>query len=78
MTKHYELTKEVFNRCSGNENRDISIEELDLDDEGIESYISQYLTGKDVICERFVTSTGDLIVDINTNGLRQKLTFSEA
>ncbi|MDR3277340.1 MAG: hypothetical protein LBT12_01085 [Oscillospiraceae bacterium] len=77
MTKRYELTKEIFNRCSGNQMRDIFIDEVELDEAGVENVISEYLTGADVVCERFVTSRGDLIVDINTNGLRQKLTFSE-
>jgi hypothetical protein len=77
MTKRYELTREIFNRCSGNQMRDIFIDEIELDDDGVEKMISGYVTGADATCERFVTSKGDLIVDINTNGLRQKLTFAE-
>jgi hypothetical protein len=77
MSKRYELTREIFNKCSGNQMRDIFIDEVELDEEGVEGVIQGYLTGKDVECERFVTAAGDLIVDINVNGLRQKLTFAE-
>ncbi|MDR0861862.1 MAG: hypothetical protein LBN30_03680 [Oscillospiraceae bacterium] len=75
--KKYEITTEIFNRCSGNETRDIGIDEMELDDAGVERVIGQYLSGKETTCERFVTSKGDLVVDIDTNGQRRKLTFSE-
>jgi hypothetical protein len=54
--------------------RDVFIDELDLDDEGIERIISQHMTGSNVTCER-TAKGGDLIVDINADGLEQRLTF---
>lgn len=78
VKKRYELTREIFNKCAGNQMRDVFFEEIEADGADIDAIIGQYLKGSDVKCDRHVGSNGDIVADIVADGLRQKLTFSEA
>ncbi|MDR1217369.1 MAG: hypothetical protein LBJ99_02155 [Oscillospiraceae bacterium] len=78
LKKRYELTREIFNKCSGNQMRDVFFEEIEADDADIEAIIGRYLQGSDVECDRSVSPDGDIVVDISTDGLLQRLTFCES
>jgi hypothetical protein len=70
----YEMIREIFNLCSGNQMRDVFVSEIETDD--LDSYVKQYLIGTEVSCERSVTDTGGIVYDIVTDDLKQRLTFT--
>jgi CRISPR/Cas system-associated protein endoribonuclease Cas2 len=74
MVKSYELIREIFNSCSGNV-RDVDISEIQTDD--IEAVVKQFLNGENVRYERYVKNKQTVIFDIDADGLRQRLTFTE-
>jgi hypothetical protein len=78
MKKQYELTREIFNKCAGNQMRDIFFEEIEADESDIDAIIADYLKGGDISYDKHISPDGDIIVDIVTDNLRQKLTFCEA
>jgi hypothetical protein len=77
MKKTYEMTREIFNKCSGNQMRDIFIEEIEADEYGLEKIIGEYIEGDDATYDKTVTQDGDIVVNVVNNGLRQRLTFCE-
>ncbi len=74
---HYEVIREIFNQCSGNQMRDVFVDEVDLDEAGIDKYMDQYRIGAEVEEEREVTSSGDIIYNIVSDGLRQRVGFTK-
>ncbi|MDR2795377.1 MAG: hypothetical protein LBB47_01545 [Spirochaetaceae bacterium] len=70
----YEMIREIFNLCSGNQMRDVFVSEIETDD--LDSYVKQYLVGKEVSCEKSVNESGGAVYDIVTDELKQRLTFS--
>jgi hypothetical protein len=70
----YEMIREIFNLCSGNQMRDVFVSEIETDD--LDGYVKQYLIGTEVSCERSVNDTGGIVYDIVTDDLKQRLTFS--
>jgi hypothetical protein len=70
----YEMIREIFNLCSGNQMRDVFVSEVETDD--LDDYVKQYLTGTEVSCEKSVTDTGSIVYDIVTDDLKQRLTFT--
>jgi hypothetical protein len=75
MSKSYEMIREIFNSCSGNQMRDVDISEIQTDD--IDAVAKQFLIGKNVRYEKIVKDEQTVIFDIDTDGLRQRLTFTE-
>lgn len=73
----YEVIREIFNQCSGNQMRDVYVEEVELDESGMDAYVDQFLTGKDIEVEREVSSSGDIIYNIDVDGLRQRVGFTK-
>lgn len=73
----YEVIREIFNQCSGNQMRDVYVEEVEMDEDEIDSYIDQFRTGKDVEEDREVSSNGDIIYNIVSDGLRQRIGFTK-
>ncbi len=74
---HYEVIREIFNQCSGNQMRDVFVDEVDLDEAGIDKYMNQYRIGAEVEEEREVTPKGDIIYNIVADGLRQRVGFTK-
>lgn len=74
--KEYELTREIFNKCSGNQMRDVYFEELELDENSLELYVKSYFSGKQVEIERH-DAPGAAIFDITIAGQLQRMTFCE-
>ena len=72
----YEVIREIFNQCSGNQMRDVFVEEVDLDEGEIDRYMDQYRIGKEIEEEREITESGDIIYNIVSDGLRQRVGFT--
>jgi hypothetical protein len=70
----YELIREIFNLCSGNQMRDVFVSEVETDD--VDEYVKKYLVGKEIHCEKSLNEDGGIVYDIVTDDLKQRLTFS--
>lgn len=72
--KEYEAVWEIFNKCSGNQMRDVFIEEIACDD--LEQFVRDKF--KDKVLEYDKTERGDgtVIFDIVTSGIRQRYSFT--
>ena len=70
----YELIREIFNKCSNNQMRDVFVEEIETDDP--RKYLEDYLAGKEVLIEETVMPKGDVIFDVDIAGLRQRFSFT--
>ena len=70
----YELIREIFNKCSGNQMRDVFVSTVETDDP--EAYLRSVLVGKDISIERSETRDG-VIYDVVTDGLPQRFSFTE-
>ena len=73
--KRYELVREIFNACSGNQMRDVFISEVETDD--LEAEVKPFLLGSEIQCERLDAGGGVVIFNLNIDGLLQRLTFTE-
>ena len=71
----YELIREIFNKCSGNQMRDVFVSEIETDDP--EEYIRPFLVGTDISVERHSTDNGALLFDVVIDGIRQRFSFTE-
>ena len=69
----YVVLREIFNQCSGNQMRDIYVEEADIDN--VDAYMNMFRTGTNITEERFEQDDGTIIYDINVDGLRQRISF---
>jgi hypothetical protein len=70
----YELIREIFNKCSGNQMRDVFVSTVETDD--TEAYLRSVLVGSDIRIERTETRDG-VIYDVVTDGLPQRFSFTE-
>ncbi|MDR1065762.1 MAG: hypothetical protein LBL25_05285 [Oscillospiraceae bacterium] len=77
MVREYELTREIFNKCSGNQMRDVFLEELELDDLGLDEFVKNYFPGKSVSITRSDGGPGATVFDVDISEQRQRLTFCE-
>jgi hypothetical protein len=71
---NYEMIREIFNQCSGNQMRDVFIEEVETDDP--EAVVQKYLIGKEVACTKMVNDKGQIVFDITTDGMLQRISFT--
>lgn len=69
----YEVLREIFNQCSGNQMRDIHVTEAEIED--IDAYMNTFRVGKHIEEERFENTDGTISYDLNIDGLRQRITF---
>lgn len=70
----YELIREIFNKCSGNQMRDVFVSTVETDD--TEAYLRSILVGTDISIVRSETRDG-VIYDVVTDGLPQRFSFTE-
>lgn len=73
--KEYELIREIYNNCSNNSTRDRFFSEIETDD--VEAVAKSYCVGREVRCKRADNADGSIVFDIESDGLLQRLTFSE-
>ena len=74
MKKQYEVIWEIFNKCSGNQMRDVFFEEIETDDPT--AYVSERFKGYNISLDQ-EQSPGTLIYEIEADGLRQRLSLTE-
>ena len=70
----YELIREIFNKCSGNQMRDVFVSSVETED--TEAYLRSVLVGTDITIDRTATRDG-VIYDVVTDGLPQRFSFTE-
>jgi hypothetical protein len=72
MKKHYEMIREIFNKCSGNQMRDVFFDEIETDDP------DAYVTGLFPGCHIEADTVGRArIYEIEAEGLRQRVSLTE-
>ena len=69
----YELIREIYNKCSGNQMRDVFISNVETDDPF--RYVENMLEGKEVTLEREVLPDGTVVIDADVAGLKQRFSF---
>ena len=70
----YEMIREIYNKCSGNQMRDVFISSVATDDPY--SYVSRLLEGKDVKLDKEELPDGTVVIDADVSGLKQRFTFT--
>lgn len=71
----YEVIREIFNSCSGNQMRDVSVTEVKIDDP--DKYMDQFRVGSDIQEDKTIKEDGTIIYDIVVNGLKQRFSFTK-
>ena len=74
--KRYEVVREIFNNCSNTQMRDVHIEDVSLDD--VDAYMNRYRVGKDIDELRMVDPDGTIVYELVCDGLKQRVSFTEA
>ena len=77
MMKEYEVVHEIFNLCSGNQMRDVFVEEIEIPAGAFEDYIRKRHKEKDIVLEREDLPNGDIIYVVMTADIKQRYSFSE-
>lgn len=77
--KDYEVIREMFNLCPGNQMRDIFIEEIRLpEDADLEAYVREKFKKESSLkIERTDKEDGSVVFDVMTASIHQMYTFSE-
>ena len=73
-TMEYELIREIFNKCSGNQMRDVFVEEITTDDP--RKWVENYLSGKTISIEEYKNPDGSIVFDVDISGLKQRFSFT--
>jgi len=71
----YEMIREIFNKCSGNQMRDVFVDTVETDDP--EGYVRNLLAGKEIEIETDRLNDGTYIIEVMIAGLRQRFSFTE-
>ena len=72
--KEYEAVWEIYNLCSGNQMRDVFIEEIECEDP--EEFVKQKFRDKEFSYEKTVLEDGTIIFDMMTTEIKQRYTFT--
>ncbi|MDR0710221.1 MAG: CooT family nickel-binding protein [Spirochaetaceae bacterium] len=73
--KRYEMIREIFNNCSGNQMRDVDVQEIETDD--VDGYLARLYRGEHFTSARSVSEKGVVVFDIDTSGIAQRVSFTE-
>ena len=73
--KEYEAIREIFNECSGNQMRDVFVEELQIED--LDAFIKDKYKDEDMSYEKTILEDGTVIYDILTSQIKQRHSFTE-
>ena len=76
MMKEYEVVHEIFNLCSGNQMRDVFIEEIEIPEGEFEAYIRGRHKEKEIVLEREDLEDGAVRYTVMTAEIKQRYTFS--
>lgn len=77
MLKEYEVVHEIFNFCSGNQMRDVFIEEIEIPEGAFEEYIRGRHKEKELVLEREELPNGSVIYVVMTAEIKQRYSFTE-
>ena len=77
MLKEYEVVHEIFNLCSGNQMRDVFIEEIEIPDGAFEEYIRSRHKEKDILLEREDLPDGNVRYTVMTAEIKQRYSFTK-
>ena len=77
MLKEYEVVHEIFNLCSGNQMRDVFIEEIEIPEGAFEEFIRSRHKEKELFLEREDLSNGSVIYVVMTAEIKQRYSFTE-
>jgi hypothetical protein len=72
----YEMIREIFNNCSGNQMRDVDIRTVETDD--VRAFVRIYLDDPEAVVEETAAPDGTIVFDVEKAGLRQRFSFTEA
>ena len=72
--REYEAVWEIYNLCSGNQMRDVYIEEIECEDP--EVFVQNKFRDKEFSYEKTVLEDGTIIFDIMTTEIKQRYTFT--
>lgn len=72
--REYEIVHEIFNKCSGNQMRDVFVEERELEDP--EAYVRGRHADKDLKLTRETLADGTVLIDLDLSGERQRYSFT--
>ncbi len=70
----YEFIREIFNSCSGNQMRDIFVEEISTADP--DHFMEQYLMGNQIKTSKSQLPDGSIIYNVVIDGLHQRFSFT--
>lgn len=74
--KEYEAVREIFNLCSGNQMRDVYIEEVAIED--LDAFVENvYKDENEFTYEKTVNEDGSITYNIRTAKIKQRYTFTE-
>jgi predicted RNA-binding protein len=73
--KKYEMIREIFNSCSGNQMRDVDVQEIEIGD--LDAYLAELYSGEHFTSEKTVREDGVVVFDIDASGLAQRVSFTE-
>lgn len=73
--RQYEMIREIFNKCSGNQMRDVFIEEIETDDP--DDYVSRLFKGFHITRDDTGAPGRTRIYEIEAEGLRQRVSLTE-
>lgn len=74
----YEVIREIFNLCPGNQMRDVFIEEIELpEDADLEAFVRDRLKNEaELKIQRVDREDGSVVFDVMTASIHQRYTFS--
>ena len=72
--KHYEMIREIFNNCSGNQMRDVDITTIETDD--TDEFLRNYLKGAEAKIERIDAADGTIIYEVIISEIRERFSFT--
>ena len=70
----YEMIREIFNQCSNNQMRDVFVSEVETEDTDV--IAKSFCTGASNTMSKEILPNGTIIYELNTDGLRQRLSFT--
>jgi hypothetical protein len=70
----YEVIREIFNNCSGNQMRDVDIQEMEVED--VDAHARSYATDPEGDFERIEARPGTTIYNITNFGLPERLSYT--
>ena len=72
--QEYEMIREIFNNCSGNQMRDVDITTIETDD--TDEFLRECLKGAEAEIERIDAADGTIIYEVIISEIRERFSFT--